>query len=70
MCTRGYEYNQIRICIHIIMGSQIPAYFIRGYSFNYSSRTYDGFTDTRGHSYFCHPYQQQSDVPLRKKKKR
>ena len=24
MGTRGYGYNQIRVCVHIIMGSQIP----------------------------------------------
>jgi len=24
MSTRGYGYNQIRVCIYIIMGSQIP----------------------------------------------
>jgi len=33
MSTRGYEYDQIRVCIHIIMGSQIPIYYTRGYPF-------------------------------------
>jgi hypothetical protein len=29
MDTRGYGYNQIRVHIHIIMGSQIPIYYTR-----------------------------------------
>jgi hypothetical protein len=43
MGTRGYEYNQICICIHILMGSQIPVYYARGYPFGYSHRARDGF---------------------------
>jgi len=43
MGTRGYEYNHIRVRIHIIMGSQIPFYYTRGYPFNYLSRACDGF---------------------------
>jgi len=35
MDTRVYEYNQIRIRIHIIMGSQIPVNYTREYPFNY-----------------------------------
>jgi len=43
MGTRGYGYNQIRVCIHLIMGSQIPVYYTRGYPFTYLSRARDGF---------------------------
>ena len=43
MGTRGYGYNQIRVRIHIIMGSQIPVYCTRGYPFNYPPRAHDGF---------------------------
>jgi len=43
MGTRGYEYNQIRIGINIIMGSQIPIYYTRGYPFSYTPRARDGF---------------------------
>jgi len=41
MGIRGYEYNQIRI--HIIIDSQIPVYYTRGYPFNYLSHDRDGF---------------------------
>ena len=44
MDTREYGYNQIRVHIHILMGSQIPVYYIRGYSFNYLLRTVTDFT--------------------------
>ena len=43
MSTRGYGYNQICVHVHIIMGSQIPVYYTRGYPFSYSSRACDGF---------------------------
>jgi len=43
MGTRGYEYNQIRVCMHILMGSQISVYYTRGYPFSYPSRACDGF---------------------------
>ena len=43
MGIRGYGYNQIRVCVHIIMGSQIPVYYIHGYPFSYSSRARDEF---------------------------
>jgi len=43
MGTRGYGYNQIRVRIHIITGSQILVYYNRGYSFRYQSRARDGF---------------------------
>jgi len=43
MGTRRYEYNQIRVCIHIIMDSPIPVYYTRGYPFSYPSRARDGF---------------------------
>jgi len=43
MGTRGYEYNQNRVRIHIIMGSQIPVYYTRGYPFNYPPHARDGF---------------------------
>jgi len=43
MGIREYGYNQIRVRIHIIMGSQIPIYFIHGYPFSYPPRTRDGF---------------------------
>jgi len=43
MGTRGYGYNQIRIRTHIIMGSQIPVYYTRGYPFSYPPRARDKF---------------------------
>ena len=43
MGTRRYGYNQIRICIHIIMGSQIPVYYTHGYPLNYMPHACDGF---------------------------
>jgi len=43
MSTRGYEYNQIRVRIHIIMGNQILIYYTRGYPFSYPPRARDGF---------------------------
>jgi len=43
MGTRGYGYNQICVLIHIIMGSQIPVYYTRGYPFNYPPHARDGF---------------------------
>jgi len=43
MGTRGYGYNQIRVRIHIIMGSQILIYYIRGYPFSYPPCARDGF---------------------------
>jgi len=43
MGTRGYRYNQIRVRIHIIMGSQIPVYYTRGYPLSYPPRARDGF---------------------------
>jgi hypothetical protein len=43
MGTRGYGYNQIRVHIHIIMGSQIPVYYTRGCPFTYPPRARDGF---------------------------
>jgi len=43
MGTRGYEYNQIRVRIHIITGSQIPVYYTRGYPFSYPLHACDGF---------------------------
>jgi len=43
MSTRGYGYNQIRVRIHIIMGSQISVYYTRGYSFSYPSRARDRY---------------------------
>jgi len=43
MGTRVYGYNQIHVRIHIIMGSQIPVYYTRGYPFSYPSRACDGF---------------------------
>jgi len=43
MGTREYGYNQICICTHIIMGSQIPVYYTRGYPFSYPLRARDGF---------------------------
>jgi len=43
MGTREYGYNQIYVCIHIIIGSQIPVYYTRGYPFSYPPRICDGF---------------------------
>jgi len=43
MDTRGYGYNQICVRIYIIIGSQIPVYYIRWYSFSYPPRARDGF---------------------------
>jgi len=43
MGTRGYVYNQIRVRIHIIMGSQISVYYTRGYLLSYPPRARDGF---------------------------
>jgi len=43
MGTRGYGYSQIYVRVQIIMGSQIPVYYIRGYLFSYPPRTRDGF---------------------------
>ena len=43
MGTRGYGYNPIRGCVHIMMGSQIPIYYTRGYQFSYPLHTRDGF---------------------------
>jgi len=43
MGTRGYGYNQIRVYVHIIIGSQIPVYYTRGYPFSYLPRARDGF---------------------------
>jgi len=43
MGTRVYRYNQIRVRVHITMGSQIPVYYIRGYPFSYLLRARDGF---------------------------
>ena len=44
MSTSGYGYNQIRVCIHIIMGSQIPVYYARGYLVSYRSVPVTDFT--------------------------
>jgi len=35
MGTRGYGYYQIRVRIHILMGSQIPVYYTRGNPFDH-----------------------------------
>jgi len=43
MGTREYEYNQIHVRIHIIMGSQIPIYYTRGYPFSYPPYAHDEF---------------------------
>jgi hypothetical protein len=43
MGTRRYEYNQIRVRIHIIMGSQISVYYTRGYPFSHPPYARDGF---------------------------
>jgi len=43
MGIRVYGYNQIRVRIHIIMSSQIPVYYTRGYLFNYPPRARDGY---------------------------
>jgi len=43
MGTRGYGYNQICVHVHIIIGSQIPVYYTRGYPFSYTPRARDGF---------------------------
>jgi len=45
MNIRGNGYNQIRIRIriHIIMDSQIPVYYTRGYPFSYPPHARDGF---------------------------
>jgi len=43
MGTRGNGYNQICVCIHIIMASQISVYYTREYPFSYPPRTRDGF---------------------------
>jgi len=43
MGTRGYGYNKIHVCVHIIMGSQIPVYCTRGYPFSYPSSARDRF---------------------------
>jgi len=43
MGTRGYGYNQIRVCVHIIMSSQIPFYYTRRFPFSYPPRARDGF---------------------------
>jgi len=42
MSTRGYGYNQIRVCIHLRMDSQIPVYYTRRYSFSYPPRVREG----------------------------
>jgi len=57
MGTRGYGYNQIRVRTHIIMGSQIPVYYTRGYPFNYPPRARDGFHPRVpvDMGYFCQP---------------
>ena len=41
MSTRGHGYNHIRVCVHIIMGSQIPVYYTCGYPFSYPLHTRD-----------------------------
>jgi len=43
MDTRGYEYNQICVCVNIIMGSQMPIYYTRGYPFSYPPHAHDRF---------------------------
>jgi len=43
MGTRKYGYNQTRVRNHILMSSQIPVYYTRGYPFDYPLRVRDGF---------------------------
>jgi len=43
MGTHRYEYNQNRVRIHIIMGSQILVYYTREYPFNYPPCARDEF---------------------------
>jgi len=62
MGTRGYGYNQICVCTHIIMGNQIPVYYTRGYPFSYLLRARDGFYPRVpvGMGIFATPTQQQA----------
>ena len=43
MGTRGYVYHQIRVRIHIIIGSQISIYYTRIYPFSYLPHAREGF---------------------------
>jgi hypothetical protein len=43
MGTHVHGYHHIRVCIHKIMGSQIPVYYIGGYPFSYPPHARDGF---------------------------